>query len=77
MASSCLSCGMLLEGNANPKAKEIYCTYCSDKEGNLLPREQVRQGIAGWLREWAPEKKNVDFLKRADHYMNSMPAWAD
>ncbi|MCP4134577.1 MAG: hypothetical protein GY754_26625 [bacterium] len=74
MSNSCHSCGMPLMGE---QANGNYCQYCSDEKGNLLPREQVRQGIAEWLSGWAPGNSSADFSKRADHYMKAMPAWAE
>ncbi len=77
MDSSCLSCAMPLGGNENKKSEGKYCTYCSDEQGKLLPREQVQQGIAQWLKSWAPKQDSVDFVERANHYMKAMPAWRD
>ncbi len=73
MSSSCHSCGMPLTGES---AKNNYCQYCADENGNLHPFEQVQQGIAQWLEGWAPQGTQADFRKRAAHYMKAMPAWA-
>jgi len=74
MSTSCYSCGMPLTAE---KAKGNFCEYCADEAGNLFPKEQIKQGIAQWLSGWAPEKENVDFLKRAENYMKAMPAWTE
>ena len=74
MSTSCHSCGMPLK---KEKARGNYCEYCSDENGNLHPKEQVKQGIAQWLSGWAPEGTETDFAKRAEHYMKAMPAWTD
>jgi hypothetical protein len=76
MTNSCYSCGMPFAGEEGQKARGNYCQYCSDEQGNLLPKEQVQQGIAQWLKSWAPEGDNADFQKRAEYYMLAMPAWA-
>jgi hypothetical protein len=69
----CQSCGMPLpEGEKAP-----YCRYCTDDQGRLKPREAVREGIAAWLEQFAPDKGKADFRKRADSYLNAMPAWAE
>lgn len=73
MERACYSCGMPLgketEGN--------YCRYCLDENGKLRSREAAVQGIAEWLQSWAPAGTQADFKKRAEHYLQSMPAWAE
>ncbi len=76
MNKSCFSCGMPLAGEEVQKARGNYCQYCSDEQGNLLPKEQVKQGLVQWLQGWAPEGSKADFQKRAEYYMLAMPAWA-
>jgi len=71
-ARFCQSCGMPLPEND----KAAYCRYCADENGNLKPREAVREGIAAWLEQFTPDRK-ADFRKRADSYLNAMPAWAE
>lgn len=67
----CNSCAMPLE-----KVNSSHCcAYCSDEQGNLKPREEVKRGVAQWLESWAPEKTGVDFLARAEAYLHAMPAW--
>ena len=77
MENSCHSCGIPLMGEIGKDYRGNFCSNCSDESGKLLPREEVRQGIADWLIAWAPNKKNIDFSKRAESYMNAMPAWAE
>lgn len=67
---------MPLSGEGGKEASGNYCQYCSDERGSLKQREVVQKGIADWLKQWAPEGSNADFMKRADHYMKAMPAWA-
>jgi hypothetical protein len=69
----CQSCGMPLPEAGNA----VYCQYCTDDKGNLKPREAVREGIAAWLEQFSPNPGKVDFRKRADSYLNAMPAWAE
>lgn len=73
MSNSCLSCGMPLVGQ---NVSSHYCEYCSNEDGTLKSREEVQQGIAGWLAGWCPEPQDVDFMQRANNYMKAMPAWA-
>jgi len=72
----CLSCGApLSEEFAGPT--ETFCKYCTDADGNLKTREEVKQGIAFWLKEWQPNLSDDKALDRADFYMKAMPEWAD
>ena len=71
----CQSCACPVEGEysgPNPR----YCKYCVDDHGKLLPKERIRSGVAKWLKELEPEIDDQTALRRADHYMLSMPAWA-
>lgn len=72
MGKSCHSCSMPLD----EKAQGNYCQYCTDEKGNLKPREEVKAGLTEWLSEWAPGGTKADFEKRAEHFMQAMPAWA-
>jgi hypothetical protein len=62
-----------------PDAKglsEQYCKHCTDDEGNVKTREEIKEGMAFWIAKW----QKVDHetaLKRAEHYMQAMPAWAE
>jgi hypothetical protein len=68
----CQSCGMPIPETG----KSAYCQYCTDDKGKLKPREAVREGIAAWLKQLSPDDGKADFMKRADSYLNAMPAWA-
>ena len=56
---------------------ENYCKYCTDNTGNLKPRDEILKGIAGWFKTWQPEIDDAKAAKRAEAYMQSMPAWAE
>jgi len=56
---------------------EDYCKHCTDEQGNLKPREEVRQGVAMWLAGWQPGIDQAIALQRADLFMQAMPAWAE
>ncbi len=77
MNQFCQSCGMPLNSEGAKSASGSYCQYCTDESGKLHPREAVQQGIAQWLKSFAPENGQADFDKRAAHYMKAMPAWAE
>ena len=77
MSLSCQSCGVPLINEHKSTATDNYCVNCVDGEGKLLSREIIQQGIAGWLEGFARETEGVNFMKRAEYYLKSMPAWAD
>lgn len=71
----CHSCSMPLTGSDGTTVAGNYCQYCSDESGNLKTREEVKQGIAEWLGSWSPGVDSAECLRRAEHYMQAMPAW--
>lgn len=71
MQKFCQSCGMPIQGESGN-----WCQYCKDENGQLKSREAVREGIAAWLQMFTPDPEQVDFQKRAEAYLNAMPAWA-
>jgi hypothetical protein len=72
----CFSCGMPLDaGTQNVSAN--YCGYCTTADGKLKSREEVKQGIAQWMKMWQPDIDDPKALVRAGAYMNGMPAWAE
>ncbi len=76
MDQFCHSCAAPLQvpGFAGPAAG--YCRYCTDEEGKLKKKKQVRANIAHWMQSWQPDLDDKEALKRARRYMRSMPAWA-
>ncbi len=77
MSGHCLSCMAPLASPEFAGKSEVYCRYCTDEEGRLRPREQVLEGIAGWLRQWQGPISEETARRRAVHFMRAMPAWAD
>ena len=74
----CHSCGIILDGNiAKESVLPNHCVYCVDEKGNLKPKETIQSGVAEWLKSFTPKEGNPDFMKRAESYLNSMPAWAN
>jgi hypothetical protein len=72
----CISCGIILDGNIARETAPNLCGYCVDESGNLKPKEVIQAGVAEWLKSFSPKEGNPDFMKRAESYMNAMPAWA-
>jgi hypothetical protein len=77
MDKFCFSCGAPLGNPAFKGPAEDYCVNCTDDKGNLKSHEEIKEGMVYWFKMWQPnlteEKANV----RAEHYMKSMPAWAE
>ncbi len=73
----CHACAAPLD---NPEFKGVaddYCRYCADEKGSLKSREEVKNAITGWFMEWQPEVTAKVAQQRAEHYLQSMPAWAE
>ncbi|MCK4670980.1 MAG: hypothetical protein KAT47_00460 [Candidatus Aegiribacteria sp.] len=71
----CHSCLAPLDDEHNVGASDIYCCYCSDENGNLLPREKVLLIMTEWFMMWQMDLTESEARRRADFYMCSMPAW--
>ncbi|MGE5352837.1 MAG: hypothetical protein ACM3P0_12190 [Acidobacteriota bacterium] len=72
----CQSCGVILDGSVAKEGAPGFCTWCVDEKGNLKAKEEVKAGVAEWLKSFAPKEGNPDFMERAENYLNAMPAWA-
>ncbi len=72
----CHSCGIVLDGNIAKEAAPNFCGYCVDETGKLKAKDIVQVGVAEWLKSFSPKESNPDFMKRAENYLNAMPAWA-
>ncbi len=72
----CRSCAMPIDMPNLEGMAEAYCEHCTNEEGELKSREEIKQGIAHWIMGW----QHVDMdtaMERAEHYMKAMPAWAE
>jgi thioredoxin-related protein len=50
------------------------CVYCSDSEGNLKPRNEVREGMVNfWMQRENIDRSTAE--KKTDEYMSIQPAW--
>ncbi len=75
MGQYCHACTIPLSGETQGPSG-VYCKYCTDAQGVLLPREAVMKGIASWMADW----QGIDqdrAMRRAGHFMQGLPAWAD
>ncbi len=71
----CRSCLAPLNEEHNAGVSDIYCCYCSDENGCLLPREEVLLIMTEWFMYWQKGLTESEARRRADLYMSSMPAW--
>jgi hypothetical protein len=71
----CHSCLAPLSDPDNRGASDLYCRYCSDESGQLLPRPEVLEVMTDWFMQWQPSLDREEARRRADSYMSAMPAW--
>lgn len=76
MNKFCYSCGAPLWMEEFQGPIETMCKYCVDDKGELKPKDEIKVGIAEWLKVWQPDLDDANALKRADYYMKAMPVWA-
>ncbi len=76
MNEHCQSCGMPISGEDGKDFRGSFCLYCTDESGSLYPRDVVQQGVAEWLKSFGPDDPSIDYVARAGHYLDAMPAWA-
>ncbi len=74
----CHSCGFNLDIPGFRGKSKIYCSHCTDKDGNFnVTHEEVQEAMANWLKMWQPDIDDAKAMKRADHYLKAMPQWAE
>ncbi len=76
MMKFCYSCGAPLDAPDFKGPVENFCKYCTDENGTLKPKEEIKSGIMQFLQSWQPDVSAQEAEKRAEHYMLAMPAWA-
>lgn len=77
MDKSCQSCGMPMEKPEDHGAGDVnnpYCKYCTDAQGNLLPKEQVRQKMINFYNRTMGQTIE-QAAAEVDKIMARMPAW--
>ena len=76
---SCNSCGMPLENKedfALGDTSSIYCKYCVDKQGELLPYQTILENNAHYYKESQGLTEQAA-LKMAKDLLKTLPAWKD
>lgn len=77
-AKSCMSCGMPMakpEDFGGGNEENIYCVHCANPDGTLKSREEVFEGMVGFMMM----SQNMDREQAeiaAKEYMAKMPAWS-
>jgi len=73
----CESCGMPMDKPADFGGRKVtnhYCVHCSDAEGALKPRNEVReQMVSLFLRQRGGDRASAE--RTIDTYLSRMPAW--
>lgn len=77
MTRHCQSCAAPLDDPQFKGKTEQYCRYCLNKSGKLVTREQALRNVIGWFKTWQPNVSEGQLKARAEHYLLSMPAWAE
>jgi hypothetical protein len=74
---NCQSCGMPMdkpEDHGGGDVNNLYCRYCTDETGKLMPREQVRAKMVQFYVQ-KQGKEQAEAEKLTDQLMANMPAW--
>lgn len=77
-AKTCLSCGMPMTkpeefGGGDPN--NIYCIHCCKADGSLKSREEVLEGMVGFMMSSQNMDRKTAEIAAKD-YMDKMPAWS-
>ncbi|HGY90937.1 MAG TPA: hypothetical protein ENK43_07180 [Planctomycetes bacterium] len=71
--STCQSCGMPL---TDAKPGQMYCSYCTDDNGNLKPYEEILEGtIQGYFMGMQNMERPQAEVAAKEH-LSKMPAWS-
>lgn len=62
------------EDHGSSDANNPFCKYCTDEQGNLMPREQVRTKMIQFFIQ-KQGKTQEEAEKATDQLMGAMPAW--
>ncbi len=76
---NCESCDMPMEkpeDHGGEKEDNPYCRHCTDENGNLKSREEIREG---WIQFHMKStgKSREETEKEIDEQMKKMPAWKE
>lgn len=71
----CESCGMPLapEVAAVGDYAEKFCKYCTDAEGNLKTRQEVRDSMIQFYKSRGKSQQEAE--EYVDAYMSAKPVW--
>ncbi len=78
-ADVCQSCGMPMETpemHGGGIERNPYCVYCTDAQGHLKSRQQVREGMIRFYMD-AMGKSRAEAEHVVDVTMADLPAWRE
>jgi hypothetical protein len=52
-----------------------YCSWCGNEDGSLKPRSDVLEIMTDWFMSWQKGLDRSEARRRAESYMQAMPAW--
>jgi hypothetical protein len=74
---SCESCGMPMPDAKYHGAGDVnnrYCVYCTDEEGKLKSRQEVREGMIHlYMAQMGKSREEGE--RFVDEQMRKLPAW--
>jgi len=71
--SYCRSCLAALDSDSTGSGE--YCRWCSNADGSLKPRSEVLEIMTEWFQSWQNDIDRSEARRRAESYMQAMPAW--
>ena len=76
---NCESCGMPMEKAEDYGAADLnnkYCKHCTDENGNLKSREDIREGWVNFVMK-SENISREQAENKVDEQMTKMPAWKE
>jgi hypothetical protein len=71
--SYCRSCLASIEGHGSGSRE--YCMWCGNEDGSLKSRPEVLEIMTDWFMSWQKGLDRSEARRRAESYMQAMPAW--
>jgi len=75
---NCISCGMPMtkpEDFGGGNAANVYCVYCTKSDGSLKTREEIFEGMVGFIMSTRNMDRAAAEIAAREH-MDKMPVWS-